>query len=232
MSWFSPALGRDMEILAFGESGQPIIVFPTSKGRFFDYENQGMIDAIGDRYRNGGRQAFCLDSVDAESWYNRSIEPAQRVLRHISYEHYVIDEVLPMIQLRSPGARVLATGCSFGGYHSANIALRHPDRFCGFVSMGGAFDVKQFLDGYYDDNCYFHNPPDFLPNLDDDWHLTRIRGFQRLVLATGESDICADENLRLSSILSRKWIPHWLDVWGDGTGHDWQWWRQMAVKFL
>ena len=78
-----------------------------------------------------------------------------------------------------------------------NFALRHPDLATGAVSMGGAFDVHQFLDGYYDDNCYYNCPPDFLPNLNDAWYLDRYRR-QRLVLATGETDICLDENRRLS----------------------------------
>jgi esterase/lipase superfamily enzyme len=45
-------------------------------------------------------------------------------------------------------------------------------------------------------------------------------------------DICLGENRRLSGILGAKDIPHWLDVWGDGTGHDWPWWQEMARKFL
>ena len=44
--WHSPALGRDMELLVFGHAGTPYLVFPTSMGRFFDYENRGMIDAV------------------------------------------------------------------------------------------------------------------------------------------------------------------------------------------
>ena len=47
--WFSPRLGREMELLVFGHSGMPVIVFPTSMGRFFDYENRGMIDAVRDQ---------------------------------------------------------------------------------------------------------------------------------------------------------------------------------------
>jgi esterase/lipase superfamily enzyme len=38
--------------------------------------------------------------------------------------------------------------------------------------------------------------------------------------------------VRLGGILSNKQIPHWLDVWRDGTGHDWPWWQRMAVKFF
>ncbi len=40
---YSHELGRDMESLVFGHAGQPILVFPTSMGRFFEYEDAGMI---------------------------------------------------------------------------------------------------------------------------------------------------------------------------------------------
>jgi esterase/lipase superfamily enzyme len=53
-----------------------------------------------------------------------------------------------------------------------------------------------------------------------------------MVLATGERDICLNDNLRLSQVLKTKGIPHYLDVWGNGTGHDWPWWQQMSHKFF
>ena len=47
--WYSPSLSRDMELLVFGHAGLPVIVFPTSMGRFFDYENRDMIGIIDKR---------------------------------------------------------------------------------------------------------------------------------------------------------------------------------------
>lgn len=228
--WYSPSLRRDMELLIFGHGGTPLLVFPTSRGRFFEYEDRGMIAAVRWKFDNAGVQAFCVDSVDAESWYNRAAHPRDRALRHAQYDRYLADEVLPLIRQRNH-LPVTVTGCSFGGYHAVNFAFRHPDQVAACVSMGGAFDIKQFLDGYYDDNCYFNNPVDYLPNTGDAWYLDRYRRM-RTVLATGERDICLGENRRLSGILGAKDIPHWLDVWGDGTGHDWPWWQEMARKFL
>ena len=229
--WFSPRLGRDMELLVFGHAGTPVIVFPTSMGRFFDYENRHMIDVVRDRYETGQLQAFCVDSVDAESWYNKSVPPAQRAARHAQYDQYLVDEVVPFVRARNASSELGVTGCSFGGYHSVNFALRHPDIVNDCVSMGGAFDIHQFLNGYYDDNCYYNCPPDFLPNLNDPWFLDRIQRM-RFVLATGETDICLEGNRRLSGIMTAKNLPHDLDVWGEGAGHDWPWWERMVQKFF
>lgn len=221
-----------MELLVFGQEGMPLLVFPTSKGRFFDYENFGMIAALQPKIETGKLRVVCPDSVDTESWYNKTATPRQRVQRHLQYEQYIVHELLPVLRNHNPATALAVTGCSFGGYHAVNLSLRHPELVTYCVSMGGMFDIHPFLDSYYDDDCYFNCPPDFLPSLDDAWYLDRYRNGLRLVLATGETDIFLDENRRLSCILGEKGIPHWLDVWRNGTGHDWPWWQQMAVKFF
>ena len=124
-----------------------------------------------------------------------------------------------------------ATGCSFGGYHAINFALRHPDVVTYAVSMSGAFDIpKRFLNGHYDENAYLHSPLDYLPNLADAWFLERFRR-SYYVLAVGNHDALFDQNVKLAHHLGTQGIPHVLDVW-DGFGHDWPWWRQMAAKFF
>lgn len=220
-----------MEVLVFGHGGTPVIVFPTSMGRFYDYENRGMIDAVRSKYENGELQAFCVDSVDTESWYNKAIAPRDRVLRHEAYERYLLNEVVPFIATRAHHNNLGVTGCSFGGYHSLNFAFRHPDLISSCVTMGGAADIRQFLNGYTDEHCYLNNPPEYMARLSDPWYLDRIRTM-RIVLATGENDLCLGDNERMSAVLSAQNIPHCLDVWRDGTGHDWPWWQQMARKFL
>jgi esterase/lipase superfamily enzyme len=229
--WYSPRLGKEMQLLVFGHAGAPLLVFPTSLGRFFEYDDRGMIAAASWRYESGAMQAYCVDSVDAESWYNRGVHPRHRVERHMAYEAYLLDEVLPLIRVKNPARELGVTGCSFGGYHAMNFALRHPDLVTHAVSMGGAFDIRQFLDGYYDQDCYFHCPLHFLPGMSDPWYLDRYRAM-RIVLATGEHDMCLGENRRLSGMLHEKNVPHWLDVWGNGTGHDWPWWQRMAQKYF
>ncbi len=225
-------MGRDMELMIYGHGGFPFITFPSSRGRFFDYENNGLIGAINWQYEQGHLQAFCVDSVDSESWYNRRAHPRDRVRRHMQYEAYVVNEVVPLIRGKNQDARLGLTGCSFGGYFALNFALKYPWMFSDCVSMSGAFDMRQFLDGYYDEDCYFNNPPDYLPNLNDHNILERFRQNSRLVLATSEWDPCLDENWRMARIMGTKNIPHWLDVWGPGVKHDWPYWREMAKKYF
>jgi esterase/lipase superfamily enzyme len=228
---YSQELHRDMEMLIFGHAGTPMLVFPTSMGRFFEYEDRGMIGVLAPKLERGDLQIFCCDSVDLESWYNKGVHPRVRIARHLQYERYLLYELLPFLRWRNPTPRLATTGCSFGGYHALNFALKHPDVVTHCVSMGGAFDIHQFLDGYYDDDCYFNCPPDFLPNMNDEWFLSRYRQVT-WVLATGEWDMCMDQNVKMAAIMHAKGIPHWLDIWGDHTAHDWPFWLRMAAKYF
>jgi esterase/lipase superfamily enzyme len=230
--WYSPNLQRDMEMLIFGHAGLPLLVFPTSMGRFFEYEDRGMIQATTHQYDNGAIQAFCPDSVDGESWYNKSAHPADRARRHMAYESYILNEVVPLIRQINPSSTITTTGCSFGGYHAMNLALKRPDVFSKCVAMSGAFDIRSFLNGYYDDNCYFNNPVDYVPALGDGWYIDHYRDSNRFLLAVGEWDICLGENQRMAGIMQNKGIPHRLDIWGEQAIHDWPLWQRMAQAYF
>lgn len=229
--WYSPSLQHDMELLVFGHGGFPVLVFPTSYGRFYEYEDRGMVHALSPRIEEGSLQLYCMDSVDGESWYNQHAPPAHRVHRQMAFDDYLTYEVLPFVRGRNASPTLGTTGCSFGGYHAFNFALRHPDAVSYAVSMCGAFRIPQrFLDGYYDENTYFHAPADYLPNMTDEWFLSRYRR-NYYVLATGEHDPLKGENFEMAHLLGIQHIPHMLDVW-SGFGHDWPWWQQMARKFF
>jgi esterase/lipase superfamily enzyme len=230
--WWSPRLGRDMELLVFGHGGVPVVVFPSSQGRFFEFEDRGLIGAVAHKIDRGEIQMYCLDSVDAESWYNRNVPPRWRIARHVQYEQYVMDEVLPLVRQKNWNPHCISLGCSFGGYHAVNIALRHPDRFTGFLSMSGAYNIPdRFLRGYHDDDVYFNTPPAYLSNLSDGWYYERYRR-NTYVLATGWDDHCLGDNQYLARVMGEKDIPHRLHIWDTWNSHDWPTWGQMMNEYL
>ncbi len=218
-----------MDLLVVGHGGAPYVVFPSSMGSFHEYDDMHMTGALAEKLVHGHLQLFCVSTVDSESWYNAQAHPRWRVERSLQYEGYLLDEVVPFVRQRGGGA-LGVTGCSFGAYHALVLALRRPDIFERCVTMGGAYDIKRFLDGYYDQDCYFLNPPDFLPNLDDTWVLDHCRR-NKWVLATGDRDICRRDNEEMASLLEAKGIPAHLHVWGDSE-HDWPAWRDMARAYL
>src|SRR5437762_3210904 len=94
--WYSPSLHRDMELLIFGHGGARVLVFPTSQARFYEWEERGLIHALGEHLHRGWLQLYCVDSVDSESWYARWKHPAHRIARHQQYDDYLVREVMPL----------------------------------------------------------------------------------------------------------------------------------------
>ena len=58
--WYSPNLGKDMELLLFGTSGRPVLAFPTSMGRFYQNEDFPLITTLGDKFDEGNLQLVCV----------------------------------------------------------------------------------------------------------------------------------------------------------------------------
>jgi esterase/lipase superfamily enzyme len=224
--WYSPRMGRDIEVLAFGTRGYPVILFPTSMGNFSQNKNFKLIDSVSWFLDNGLVKIYCPDGIDHASWYNKHIHPADRVKTHIGYNHMILEELVPLAQRETGVGRIATAGCSFGGYHASNFAFRHPEVVKYVFNMGAAFDIKGQLDGYYDDNVYFNNPPDFLPNSQNPWYNDMF-----IVLGTGTHDMCWDANVRMANILQQKGMNHWLDVRHNST-HDWPAWREMFPHYL
>ncbi len=229
--WYSPNLGREMEMLVFGYSGVPIIVFPTSCGRFYEFEEQGMVGELWGKIEAGQIQLFCVDSVDSESWYNRDVPPRWKIARQMQYQEYILREVLAYVRHHNQDHHLVALGTSFGAYHAANLAFRHPDLFTGLLAMGGAFDVSGFLHGYHDQDVYFNIPPQYLANMSDPWFLDRYRN-NTYVLATGEWDICRGRNEHMADVMRSRGIPVRLEIWGNHSMHDWPEWKRMVDFYL
>src|SRR4051794_32617471 len=180
---WSEALGREMELLRFGHAGQPLVAFPTSMGRFYQWEDFGLVGALASRLAAGELTLWCLDSVDGESWYAEHRPPPDRVERHLAYERYILEEVLPDL----PGPPLLA-GPSFGAFHAVLLGLRQPERFRGWIALSGVFDNSRWLDGHQSDQTYLTNPLAFLPGLADERLLAPLRAMAPLVVATGSDD--------------------------------------------
>lgn len=234
--WFSPSLGHDMELKVYGYYGKPVLVFPAQAGRFFDFENFGMIGAITPFIEAGQIKVFTVDSIDGQSWANGSAHPADRARRHQDYDRYIVEEVAPFIRKHSGDTteKFLTTGVSMGAYHAANFFFRHPDVFDAVIAISGLFRLNHFIGDYMDDNVFFNTPLAYLPGMNDPWYLDQYR-HSRIIVCTGqgawEDEMLADTHA-LKGILESKGIPHWIDIWGGDVNHDWPWWLKMLPYFL
>jgi len=235
--WFSHALGREMELLAFGHAGGKVLVFPTREGRFYDYENWGLVDSLRHRIENGQLRLFCVDGVDSESLYCRCAPPQARIERHRQYERYILEEVVPLMHSENGDPDLIVHGCSIGAYHAMNLALRHPALFKKAVALSGRYDLSRrvghfedLFSGHYDQDVYFMTPNHFLPNLDSPCFLDPLRRMD-ITLAVGEQDPFRESNHELSQALAGKNVPHRFALW-PGEAHRAKYWREMVPQYF
>src|SRR5437660_9911487 len=85
---YSPSLGRDMELLHFGHAGRPLLVFPTSMGRYYQGEPFGLVGALNDFIESGPGQLICVDSCDGASAYGRRRPPPARARTNLRERAY------------------------------------------------------------------------------------------------------------------------------------------------
>lgn len=235
--WWSHNLNRSMEMLVFGHAGAKVLVFPTRDGRFFEYENMRMTEALRPKIEAGQLQLFCLDGIYHESFYCWWAHPSGRIRRHLDFEAYVLEEVFPFMNAKNPHPCVISHGCSLGAYQAANFAFRHPQRVAKLVAFSGRYDlthpVEHFgdlLDSHYDETVYFNMPTHFLRNLECTDTLEKLRRMD-IVLVIGEHDPFRESNETLCRILEGKSIGHRLHYWGD-RAHSGHYWRQMGPLFV
>lgn len=233
--FWSNTLQQDMEFKIYGHAGKPVLVFPSFAGRFYDYENFGMIGAASAYIDLGQYQFYTVDSLDSQTWGNSEISPAERARRHEDYDRYIISEIVPFIRSRSETKqRLLATGCSMGGYHSANFFFRHPDVFDSLISLSGVFTLTLFIGMYVDQIVRRNSPLLWLRSVKNKKQLDQYRR-GRIIICAGQGaweDRMKAEISAMRQVLTTKHIPAWIDLWGEDVDHDWPWWRKMLPYFL
>lgn len=243
--WFkeySECLNRDMEFMVYGHAGQPILVFPSQDGRYFDFENNGMVHSVEHLIDQGRIQLFCCDSIDPESWSGKGLDPRHRTYMMEQWYYYVVNELVPRIfEINSYGNGggyadgIFTTGCSMGATHAANFMFRRPDIFKGTIALSGYYDSDLFFDDYHDEILYRNSPIQYLHGMSYDHPYVDMYRHCKIVLCCGQGaweDDMIRSTIRMKELLEFKDIPAWIDLWGYDVNHDWPWWRVQFPYFV
>jgi esterase/lipase superfamily enzyme len=235
--WWSPHLEREMELLVFGHHGAKTLVFPTRHGRFFEYENMGLVEALRPKLEAGQLQLYCIDGLDKETFYAPLLAPAVRIARHLAYERYILEEVLSFMAASNPHPCTIAHGCSLGAFFAASLVFRHPQYFQKLAAFSGRYDLTleietfgDLLNGERGPDIYYLMPSQFVPRLSRPDLLGRLRDID-LVFAVGERDPFLANTHELCAALHAKGLSPKLHLWA-GRAHDARRWRSMAVHLL
>jgi esterase/lipase superfamily enzyme len=231
---------RDVEIgaarlNAYGHYGRPLLVFPSELGNRWDFESNGMLDAIAPLVDAGRVKVYCVDAGDAWTWRADDQPLEERARRHGDYERWITEAVAPWIHGDS-GGEIIVAGSSFGAYHAANFALKRADLFPLAICMSGVYDVSIVGWGEQGHAVYFNNPLSYVQNMHGD-HLDWLRSRVALVLVCGQGEWedttgALESTKQFAGRLGEKGIPHELDLWGHDVPHDWPSWRAQMSHHL
>ncbi|MCE2503119.1 MAG: esterase family protein [Chlorobi bacterium] len=233
-AWYSPSLGREMEIVIYGHHGFALLMFPSAAADYLEYERFYLIDSIKHLIEEGKVKVFSINSINSESWLNHEMQPRDKAVRHQQYNRYIEEEVTPYINNAMGGRTLTMTaGVSLGAFHAANVLFHRPDLFDGVIGLSGIYDLKKYTNGYWDEDVYFNSPMDYLPNLTDEEILGQLRSKEHLHFLTGSGPY-EDPNATqaMSDMLAYKEIPHNIEIWSAEWSHDWPTWREMLPNYM
>ena len=239
---YSSVLNRDMEFKVFGHAGKPCIAFPVQSGRFYDYENRGIIDSMSEYIEAGRIQVFCVDSIDDESWSANWKNPKDRMLAQEAYYKYIIEEIVPRVyEINTYGngggvaSGILVYGCSMGAYHAMNFFLRRPDIFDAVLCLSGIYHSAYFVQDYADELTFLNSPIDSLKHMAFDHPYIDLYKRSRIIVCVGQGAWeydCLDDTRALQNEFAKFGVDAWFDFWGYEHPHDWPSWLAQTPHFL
>jgi esterase/lipase superfamily enzyme len=235
---WSDALGAAGRVLRYGHWGRPVLVFPTEPGQACEFEDNGMVGALGGLIEAGRIKLYCVDGYNAASWSNRGISLEDRARNHGRYESWILGEVMPWIYRDCGGVlEVVTLGCSLGAFHAANLALKRADLFPLAMCFSGNYDPSAWHAwGERGTEAYFNNPVDYVGHADGS-HLDWLRGRVSLLLVCGQGQWedttgALSSTKRFAGLLASKGVRHELDLWGTDVPHDWPSWRAQVAHHM
>ena len=165
---------------------------------------------------------------------NYEMVPEHKAIRHNEFNSYVFNEVIPFIRNATSNDTMIYTcGASFGALHAMNLFLKRPDIINGVISMSGVYDLTEYSRGFWDEQVFYNSPVHYIPSLNDDWYLSKIKASHHIHIFTGEGAYEApDEARRFASILYNKGIWYDLEVWGREWPHEWPTWRDALPSII
>lgn len=224
--YYSHHLGTNVKVEVTGHYGYPILMFPTSKGQYTQNNDFKLNESIAWFVEQGLVKLYNIQTIDGWSFYDDGIHPAHRIMNYERWIQFLRNEFVPYLQALHQTHRIAVAGASFGGYHAANFAFRYPDLVSHLFCLSGAFTIRNFMDGYADDQVYFNCPREFVEK-DEAWKYKHMH----IVLSTSDQDICKNPTREMAGILQKMGVDHWYDE-QKWIGHDWPLWRMMFPVFV
>ena len=226
IGWWSPSLGCNKSLTVYGVSGTPVILIPDKEG-----VESGIINRLSYQLANGHNQVFCINQTLEEGLNNQEQKPDLRIIKNNQFESYLIEEVIPRIHKENSNPFIILAGLGLGAYYATNFALKHPADFGKLIAISGIFNIRSFFYPFYNDDIYYNNPIDYLPNLTDRTYLENIHKMD-IRFATGNEDPNLEETYRICHILQQKSVSYQLDIWNENDPNVENHWADALLRHV
>ncbi len=230
--WYSDRLEQEVNVVRWGETGTPVLIFPTAGGDAEECERFLMVDTLAPMLTEGRIKLYAVDSVAGQAWLKKDNTAAAAAQMQNRFDAFVYHEVVPAIRTdcKSPEIEIVTCGSSIGAFNALAALCRHPDVFSLAICMSGTYDLRKFLEGAEED--YFScSPLHFVPEIADA-ELDALR--KRFVLLTHGTGRWEDptQSWLAAEVLGKQEIPNRVDAWDEEWDHDWPTWRKMLPQYL
>lgn len=231
----SKFLNRDMEFKIYGQSGKLCLAIPSQNGKFYEWEDRGMILECSRWIDENKMTMVTCDSIDLESW-SYPYDTKTRMEKHELWIKYIVEELMPSVnQKMNYSGKWIVTGASLGAVHATNLIFRFPQKFDQLLALSGVYDLDMFYGDYHDLNTYMNNPMVYIKNMPSNHPFMDLYKQSQFIFVVGQGaweDECSSSLRQFSNILYDKHIDAWCDFWGYDVCHDWPWWRKQIHYFM
>ena len=232
--WHSDRLGEEVDVRRWGETGTPVLLFPTAAGDAEECERFLMVDALAPLLAAGRIKLYSVDSVAGRAWTKRGNTAAAAARVQNAFDAFLYHELVPAIRTdcRDDGIEIVVAGASIGAFNALAAICRHPDAFSKAICMSGTYDMSKLMKGEPMTREWRESSPlHFLPDLQGPI-LDRLRErFVLLAHGQGRWEEPA-QSWRAAEALGHRGIPNRVDEWEEKWDHDWPTWRSMLPKYL
>lgn len=236
--WYSSRVGREVQVVRWGEVGTPVVFFPTAAGDAEECERFLLVDALAPLLEEGLIKLYSVDSVPGMVWLKEDNRAPAATRAQSGFDAFVSEELVPAIAKDCGGVApedlgLVATGASIGAYNALAAICRHPDLFHEAICLSGTYELSKFIDGDMDEAWYFASPLHFLPNLPEEHPALRLLRERHVLIAHGTGRWeDPKESWAVARALGERGVPNRVDEWGDEWDHDWPTWRNMLPAML
>lgn len=232
-TWHSPRLDREVTVARWGESGTPLLIFPTAGGDAEEIERFHIINTLGEYLAEGRIKIYSCDSVAGRVMLAGEGSPQHQMWMIDQFQEFVAEEFVPLIRTdcRSEDIGIVTAGASIGAFNALAVLCRRPRIFTHAMCLSGTYDLQRFLKAPATQEFYGSSPVHYVARLEGERLETLRTRF--VLLASGEGraeDI--GESWRVADELGARGIPNRVDSWGPDWHHDWPTWRKMLHTYV